>query len=180
LFAYARRLGTQEVVVVFNTATEGRTLLNCPARYPPGTIMANLLDPSETATVAPGFRISPITLPPASVKIFTAQTQMLPLDPTIIGISPPHDSHNAPAGTLIEIHFSDHMDTESVETAFSTTPQVNGIISWSPAHDAMVFTPAVPGFPSRAMIHVHIASTAKSAATGKYLHAGFDSRFLTN
>ena len=180
LFAYARRLENQEILVVINTATTSRTLLNCPTKYPPGTIMANLLNPKELATVAPGFRISPITIPPTAVKIFTAIAQMLPLDPTVVGISPTHDFRNAPARTSIEIHFSDPMDTESVETAFSTTPQVPGVNSWSRTHDAMVFTPSAPGFPSRAMIDVHIASTAKSVATGKYLHAGFDSRFLTN
>jgi alpha-amylase len=180
LFAYTRRLEKQEVVVVINTATTSRTLLNCPTKYPPGTVMVNLLNPGELVTVATGFRIPPLTLPPTSVKIFIAQTQMLPLDPTVIGISPTHDARNAPAKTSIEIHFSGNIDTESVETAFSTTPQVQGVISWSPTHDTMVFTPAVPGFPARAMIRVHIASTAKAATTGKYLHASFDSRFLTN
>jgi glycosidase len=180
LFAYTRRLEKQEIIVVINTAITSRTLLNCPTKYPPGTIMANLLNPKELATVTPGFRISSVTVSPSSVKIFIAQAQMLPLDPTVVGISPTHDFRNAPAGTSIEIHFSGPMDTESVETAFSTTPQVQGAISWSPTHDAMVFTPSAPGFPSRAMIDVHIASTAKSAVSGKYLHGCFDSRFLTN
>ena len=50
LFAYTRRLGSQEVFVVFNTATTAQTLPPCPTIYPKGTKLQNLLDENESLT----------------------------------------------------------------------------------------------------------------------------------
>ena len=51
LFAYARRLDSQEVLVVVNTASSSQTLPGRPTIYPVGTRLVNLLDTNETATV---------------------------------------------------------------------------------------------------------------------------------
>ncbi len=53
LFAWTRRLGTQEVFVVFNTAGTNQILPACPTIYPAGTKLQNLLDENEIVTVAP-------------------------------------------------------------------------------------------------------------------------------
>jgi alpha-amylase len=179
LFAYARRLGTQEIFVVFNTARTSQTLPGRPTIYPPGTRLVNLLDARETATVLAGSSTPPLTLPATSAKIFTAQSQMLPLDPVVTGISPAHDSRQAGPAWPVVIQFSEPMDTASVEAAFSTLPRMAGAFSWPPTRDKMMFTPRSPGFPSDTMITIHIVGTAKDAATGNRLPGGFESRFQT-
>jgi len=179
LFAYARRLGTQEVFVVFNTAATSRALPACPTIYSAGTKLVNLLDPRETATVLAGPKVPPVVVPGASARIFIAQSQILPLDPAVTDISPPHDSKEIPPPTPVVFQFSEPMDTESVEAVFSISPHVNGAFSWSPTHDAMTFTPQDPGFPPNTMMAAHIADTAKDAAEGNRLPGGFESRFQT-
>src|ERR1022692_148467 len=137
LFAYARRLGTQEVFVVLNTAPSSQTLPDRRTIYPEGTRLLNLLDPNETATVTAGPRTPPITMPGTSAKIFLAQSQMLPLDPVVTGITPAHDSTSAGTATPIVIKFSESMDTRSVESAFSTSPVATGAFAWSPMRDTL-------------------------------------------
>ena len=179
LFAYSRQLGAQEVFVVFNTAATSQMLPGCPAIYPPGTSLVNLLDPRETITVLAGSKTPAITVPATSAKIFIARSQLLPLDPTVTTLSPPHDSREIQIASPIVIQFSEPMDTESVEAAFWTAPRVRGACSWSQTRDEMTFTPEGPGFPSRTMIEVHIAGTARDAAPGNHLAGAFESRFRT-
>ena len=59
LFAYARRLGAQQVFVVFNTAETNQNLPPCPTIYPPGTKLQNLLDEKENLTVLAGGQTPP-------------------------------------------------------------------------------------------------------------------------
>ena len=179
LFAYVRRLGAQEVFVVFNTARTSQTLPGHPTIYPPGTRLVDLLDAREITTVLPGSKVAAITVPAISVRIFIAESEMLPLDPVVAGISPAHDSRQAGPALPVVIQFSEPMDTASVEAAFSTVPHVRGAYSWPPTGDKMTFTPQGPGFPPDTMITVHIADTAKDAATGNRLPGGFESRFQT-
>jgi glycosidase len=179
LFAYARRLGAQEVFVVFNTAGASQTLPGRPTIYPPRTRLVNLLDPRETATVLAGSTTPAITLPASSAKIFIAQAQVLPLDPVVLSISPAHDSREIGLASPIVIQFSGAMDTKSVEAAFSTLPLVEGAFSWSATRDKLTFTPQGSGFPPHTMIEVRIADTAKAAAAGNRFCGGFGSRFQT-
>ena len=179
LFAYARRLGAQEVLAVCNTAGINQTLPGRRTLYPSGTRLVNLLDPQETTTVLPGQKTPPITMPGTSAKIFIAQSQLLPLDPAVVAVSPAHDSRDAGVVSPLAVQFSEPMDTASVEAAFSTVPQIQGAFSWSPTHDKMTFTPRGSGFPPHTMIGLHIADSAKGAMTGNRLPGGFESRFQT-
>ncbi|HEX3720917.1 MAG TPA: alpha-amylase family glycosyl hydrolase [Verrucomicrobiae bacterium] len=172
LFAYARRLREQEILVALNTAGSSRTLPGCPTIYPPGTRLMNLLDPGETAVVLDGPKTPAITVPGTSVKIFIANSQMLPLDPVVVSVSPAYDSRDIGATSPLVIQFSEPMNTASVEAAFSTAPSIAGTYSWSAKHDALTFTPGEDGFPRHTMIQMHIAETSG-------LHGGFESRFQT-
>ncbi len=178
LFAYARRLGTQEVFVVFNTASSSQTLPGRPTIYPPGTTLVNLLDTNETVTVVSGPQTPPITVPGTSSKIFIAQSQWLPLDPVVTGITPAHDAAGVLAAAPIVIQFSQPMNTGSVVSAFSTLPATSGSFSWSPTHDILTFTPSTTAFPTQALVTVRITATAQ-AASGTAFHAAFESRFKT-
>ena len=54
-FAYSRTLaGSQQVYVVFNTASTSQSIGNRPTMYPAGTILVNALNPADTVTVVAG------------------------------------------------------------------------------------------------------------------------------
>ena len=146
LYACARRLGAQEIFVVLNTAATDQTLPACPTIYPAGTKLVNLLDPRETATVLGGPHIPPLVVPGTSAKIFVAQSRFLPLDPVVTGISPAHDPREISPTAPVVMRFSQPMNTDSVQAAFSISPQVRGAFSWSPTRDQMTFTPQASSF----------------------------------
>jgi glycosidase len=179
LFAYTRRLGTQEVFMVFNTAGTAQILPPCPTIYPKGTKLQNLLDENEILTVRGKKQIPSITIPGTSAKIFIAQSQIRLLDPVVTNILPAHDAMDVPPDKPIRIHFSMAMDINSVQEAFSIIPQVNGTFSWSAAHDEVTFAPTGSGFPPQTLISIHIGDSAFAMASRKTFYAGFESRFRT-
>lgn len=179
LFAYERRLGTQEVFVVFNTASTSQTLTNRSTSYAAGTVLANLLDTNETFSVLSGSVTPLLTVPAMAAKIFIAQSQMLPLDPVVISNSPAHAATNVATSSPVVIQFSQPMDTNSVQTAFSVTPAVSGSFSWSPAHDTLTFTPGADGWAKESAVTIRLADSAKDAVAGKTFHAPYESRFST-
>ncbi len=178
LFAYARRLDTQEVFVVLNTATSEQTLTNRPTLYSAGTALLNLLDTNETITVTAEARIPAITVPAMSAKLFIAASQWLALDPVVTATTPAHDATNVSTVAPIVLQFSQPMDTGSVVSAFSTLPATSGAFSWSAAQDTLTFTPS-GGFPAQTLVAVRLAATAHAAATDRAFCAGFESRFTT-
>ena len=177
LFAFMRRLGTQEVFVVCNTANTNLILPACPTIHPAGTQLQNVLDEKENLTVLAGGRTPPIVVPGTSAKVFVAASQIHPLDPVVTAISPAHDAKEISPAAPIVIYFSRPMDTGSVEQAFSTTPSVNGKFSWSPARDAMTFTPEGHGFPPQTLVAVRISNAAHDGVPGKPFYASFESRY---
>lgn len=177
LFAYTRQLGTEEVFVVFNTANTTQILPPCPTDIPSGTTMRNLLDEAETFAVTADGHGPSIAVPGTSAKIFVPQPQILPLDPVVTGVSPAHDAHEILPAAPIVIRFSKPMDTGSVEQAFSTSPAIKGVFSWSATRDEMTFTPASPGFDLQSMVTVRIGDTARDTVCGRTLFAAFESRY---
>jgi cyclomaltodextrin glucanotransferase len=178
LFAYARRLNTQEVFVVFNTTNSSQVLPSRPTIHSAGTTLVNLFDTNETAMVIAGSQTPPITVPGTTAKIFIAQSQWLPLDPVVTSNSPAHDSTSVSALTPLAVQFSQPMDTNSVMAAFSTIPPTIGDFAWSPAGDSFTYTPA-PSWPGLTTMTVRIADTAQAATTNKKLYAAFEARFRT-
>jgi glycosidase len=179
LFAYARRLGSQEVFVVFNTAGTTQTL---PARstiYPVGTTLVNLLNPSETITTIAGPQIPSISVPGTTAKMFIAQSALQSLDPVVTAMTPAHDAKNVATSTPVVITFSNAMDTMSVQNAFSTTPTTTGTFSWSGDNKTLTYTPNDPGWPGSTLVKLDLAPAAKSATSGKTFYAGFEARFTT-
>jgi glycosidase len=141
LLAYSRVLNTQEVFVVFNTATSSQTLPGRTVTYPAGTVLMNLLNTNENITVLAGSQTPAITVPSATAKIFIAQSQVLPLDPVVLAAAPAHSATNVPTWTPVVLQFSKPMDTNSVSSAFGVIPPASGTFSWSPANDTVTFTP---------------------------------------
>lgn len=179
LFAYARRLGTQEVYVVFNTSSSTQTLTNRATIYAPGTALVNLLDTNEILTVTAGSQTPLISVPSTTAKIFIAQSQLLPLNPVVISNSPAHAATNVPPGSPVVLQFSKSMNINSVQAAFSTTPQVAGTFSWSASGDTMTFTPTGAGFSPLTNITVTVSNTAFDAISGNTMVAPYKLLFQT-
>ena len=179
LFAYARRLGTQEVFVVLNTASSTKTLSASSTINPVGTTLVNLLNPDETIVVGAGPQTPSVSVPATSAKLFVAQSQWLLLDPVVITNSPAHDATNVSTFAPIVLLFSKPMNTNSVQAAFSTVPTVSGAFSWSAALDTMTFTPGNVGFPGLTNITVRLASSAVDGVSSNAFVAAYELKFKT-
>ncbi len=118
-------------------------------------------------------------MPGTSAKIFIAQSQLLPLDPVVVSNSPAHDATNVPINASIVLQFSKPMDTNSVQSAFSTTPAVGGTFAWSAAHDTMTFTPGGAGLPPLTTVVVRITNSAVDAVSGNAMFAPYQLQFHT-
>jgi len=179
LFAYARRLGTEEVFVVLNTSTSTQTLTNRPTILAAGTSLVNLFDTNEVLTVTATPEIPPITVLGTSAKVFVAQSDWKPLDPVVISNSPVHDATSAPTYSPIVLQFSQPMNRTSVETNFGTIPPVSGTFAWSPAGDMMIFTAGGAGLPGLTMMTVRLTNSAMDAVSGKAMYSPHEMRFKT-
>jgi glycosidase len=179
LFAYSRRLGTQEVFVVLNTASSTQVLTGRPVTYAPGTALANLLDPNETISVTSGSQTPAISVPSLTAKIFIAQSQMLPLDPVVVSNSPAHSATNVPTWSPLVLQFSQPMDTNSVQAAISISPAVNGSFRWAPANDVLTFTPGSAGLAGLTNITVRVTNTAVDGVSGNAMFAPYELKFAT-
>jgi glycosidase len=179
LFAYSRVLNTQEVFVVFNTASSSQTLPARTLTYPAGTVLVNLLNTNETLTLASGSQTPAITVPSTTAKIFIAQSQWQPLDPVVVSNSPSHWAANAPTFSPIVLQFSKPMDVNGVQAAFSTKPSVSGSFTWSAAHDTMTFTADGAGLPGLTNITVNLTNSAFDAVSGKTMFAPYNLLFQT-
>ena len=177
LFAYARRLGTQEVFVVFNTAGSTQTLTNRSTIFAPGTPIVNLFNTNEILTVTATPETPLISVPAMSAKVFVAQSDWLPLDPLVISNSPVHDVTNVSAASPIILQFSKAMDTNSVQSAFRTSPARTGTFAWTPAQDRMTFTPTTP-FPTLTMITVNVTNGIDTVS-GNAMFGGYELKFRT-
>ncbi|HWD91825.1 MAG TPA: alpha-amylase family glycosyl hydrolase [Verrucomicrobiae bacterium] len=177
LFAYARQLGAREVFVVLNTANTNEVLPPCPGIFPAGTKLLNALDEKETVTVNTDGQIPSLAMAGTSAKIFVTKSEFRPLDPTVTEISPRHDAQEIPATGAIVVHFSQPMDSGSVERAFSTVPTVKGAFSWSATREEMTFMPDSAGFPAQSTVSVRIGDTARAAVSGRTFYAGFESHY---
>ncbi len=179
LFAYSRVLNTQEAFVVLNTAGSTQTLSPCTLTYAGGTVLVNLLNTNETYTLNASSQTPSIAVPSTSAKIFIAQSQQLPLDPVVISNSPAHDATNVPVNASIVLQFSKPMDTNSVQSAFSTTPVVGGTFAWSAAHDTMTFTPGGAGLPALTTVVARVTNSAVDVVSGNAMFAPYQLQFHT-
>jgi hypothetical protein len=118
-------------------------------------------------------------VPAGGVKILVDIALWHPLDPVVVENSPAHDARDASGNTPIVLRFSEPMETNSAQTAFSTIPPVGGQFSWPAAHDTMTFTPEGAGFPAGAEVRVRVAAAAASADKARPLHAPYEMRFTT-
>lgn len=176
LFTFTRQQDQREILVVLNTATTNKTLPPCKVIYPSGTKMQNVLAEKESFVVTKEGNTPALDVPGTSAKMFVAETQFRPLDPTVTEISPAQDASGIPSTTPIIIQFSRPMDTAGVEKAFSTVPSIKGVFEWNLTHDQMTFLPDAPGFTGQ-RVTIRIGDTAHDATAGCKFYAAFESRY---
>jgi glycosidase len=179
LFAYSRLMNTQEVFVVFNTASSSQTLPATTLTYPAGTVLLNLLNTNESYTLTTGSQTPAITVPSTAAKIFIAQSQWQPLDPVVITNYPMHWATNVPTWSPVVFQFSKPMDTNSVQNAFFISPAVSGTFSWSPANDTITFTAGGAGLAELTNYIVRVTNSAVDAISGNAMFAPYELKFST-
>ncbi|HVM46755.1 MAG TPA: alpha-amylase family glycosyl hydrolase [Candidatus Acidoferrum sp.] len=179
LYAYSRRLGTQEVFAVLNTAGSTQTLPGCSVTYAPGTVLVNLLATNETITVTAASQTPSLSVPSTSAKLFLAQSQVLPLDPVVTTNYPAHSATSVPTWSSVVLQFSKPMDTNSVQSAFSISPAVSGSFGWSAAGDQLTFTPGAAGLAGLSTIVVRITNSAVDSVSSNALYAPYELKFTT-
>jgi glycosidase len=179
LYAYSRRLGAQELLVVLNTADAAQSLPALQLTYAPGTVLVNLLTPAETVTVSAASRTPVLSLPATAAKIFIARDQVRPLDPVVTANTPLHSATQVPISSPITLQFSEPMNTNRVQAAFSLQPPAAGTFEWSPAHDRLIFMPGTNGLAAGTNVVVRVADTAINAAAGNNLFGGYELKFAT-
>ncbi len=178
LLAYARRLGSEEVCVIINTATTPQTMGARPTIHPAGTVLVNLLNPAENVTVVAGVDgIPAITMAATSTKMFVAQSQLRPLSPVVAAIAPSHDAAGVSPASTISVTFSQAMNPATAQAAFSTVPASTGTFAWNGGNTVMTYTPS-SNLADTTLQAVRIESTAAGAG-GLAMHAPFESRFTT-
>jgi len=141
LFAYTRRLGAQEELVVFNTASTNQILPSCPTIYPAGTKLVNLLGEKEIVTVAPMKTPSPGPGGErAGVRGFELENNSL-LTPALS--SPEEEREKNSNGEIPSIAVPG--TTAKIFVAESQIHPLDPVVTAiSPAHDAGEISPTAP------------------------------------
>lgn len=176
-FAYARRLGAEELIVVLNTAPVGRALPARPTLQAAGTVMSNLLDPREELVIDASGQLPAQEVPPMSAKIFVAKSAVQPLAPVVTACWPLHDARQTPTRAPLVVRFSRPMNPTLTQDAFSLSPATAGTFAWSAAGDELTFTPS--GLAPNTLYTLRIAARARDASPGNEFHAPFEARFRT-
>ena len=178
LLAYARRLGGEEVYVVMNTATTALTIGARPTIHPAGTVLVNLFNPSETVTVAAGVDgIPSMSIPATSYKAFVSQAQYRALQPVVSSVTPAHDSAGISVASTLSFSFSQVMNTNSVQSVFSTVPATTGTFSWSSGNTVMTYAPS-SNMSGNTLYTARIEATAADS-NNLAMQGAFESRFTT-
>lgn len=182
LYVYSRRLADKEAVVALNTLSQTQTAgnggLGVLTEQTNGTVMVNLLDTNETATVGQDAGAGEIvfTVPAYGVKIWAPMSDIVPLPPTIVALSPAHDDGGAARATKITIGFDQPMNIGSVEAAFSVFPVVTGSFIWdSPSQ--VNFISSAP-LDANTKYSIHLGASAESSI-GNQLGVDFEGFFTT-
>jgi glycosidase len=178
LFAYERRMGTQELFIVFNTAGSSQTLPERQTSYPAGTTLVNVFNTNEVISVTATGSTPSVSVPGTTFKMFIAAAQWLPLDPVVTNQVPAHGATNVSPVAPLVLRFSEPMETASVQNAFSVSPPVAGAFAWNGARTEMTFTPAGPGFTALVTNRVRVTN-GTDTASGNSLYAPFETFFVT-
>lgn len=166
LFAYARRFGNEEVIVVLNNSNITRVLPQVATTKPAGTIFYEILVPGNTATVSSGANGFPsLPVEPLGYRIFmSGSSERWPIRTQVTNVTPAYRAEGVSTGTAISVTFNTQMQTSGAEIAFSITPEVAGTFAWSNGDTVLTFTPNAP-LEENETYTVKIADTAIGIST---------------
>ncbi len=179
LFAYARRLDGEEVLVVLNTSSSSQTLAERASLYASGTVMVNLLNTNETITVNGSGNTPSINVPGTSSKMFIAQSLWQPLDPVVANQAPVHGVGSVNVHSPLVLTFSKPMNTNSVQGAVTIQPPASGTFQWNAARTEMTFAPSGAGYAALTTVVVKVGTGAVDSVDGKSVFAPFETFFMT-
>jgi glycosidase len=178
VFAYSRIAGSQEVLVAVNTSDSAKTGQAWQTTYAPGTVLVNLLDPSQTVTVNLSQAVPAGTyLTGNGYAVFVPITQALDFDPEVVDVSVAQGDSLVTPLDPITVTFSEPMNRTSVQNALSFDPQVTGTLTWNANSTAVTFTPS-SSWPSLSNMRLIITSSATDQG-GRPLTGGFEREFRT-
>ncbi len=183
LYVYERILDTNGVLVALNTASGSREAIyngSGPAViHSNGTVLVNIFNTNDTLTVGSGGGpgLVALTLGGYESRIYIPSDRLIALAPSVISISPRHDTTGVDRASSIVIEFDRSMETGSVEAAFSMEPETAGVFSWFNENTRMVFNPDAL-LPQNTRCRIVIGATATSADAVE-LGAAFESFFDT-
>jgi methionine-rich copper-binding protein CopC len=86
-----------------------------------------------------------------------------PNPPTVLSTNPANNSNNVPLNSKISITFSEPMNMNATEYAFSSVPSLICTFTWVAGEMTMHLTPSV-SFPMNTLYTITISTTAKSKA----------------
>jgi len=179
LFAYARRLDSEEILVVLNTAGSSQSLPERSSLYPSGTQMVNLFNTNETITVNGSGNTPTINMPGTSYKMFIAKSLWQPLDPVVTNQVPAHGAGSVNVLSPLVLRFSKPMNTNSVQSAFTITPPVSGSFAWNATRTEMTFTPSGLGFVALTSNLVRVDAGVLDSVNSNSMFAPFETFFVT-
>ncbi len=178
LFAYSRIDGSEEVLVVVNTSDSPQTGQEWQTGFAPGTVLANVFEPSQTVTVNLAQKVPAGTsIVGNGYAVFVPISRLVDFEPEVVAVSVAQGDSLVTPIDPITVTFSEAMNKASVEAALSFDPAVTGTLTWNSSATEMTFTPQ-GNWPSLTDIRLVIAATATDAG-GQPLRGGFEREFRT-
>ncbi len=176
LYAFSRANDTDEVLIVFNTAGTAKSQSGIPVGFAAGALLVNMLDTTDTITVAAGQVVS-VNLNMQTSKLYYPSALAPAIPPSVTSVSPAFTTNNVATTTTISLTFDKPMNKTATQTAFSVSPTVPGAFAWANGDTQVTFT---PGQPLGANTRYTLTLAATAAGTnGQALGAAFVSYFDT-
>jgi glycosidase len=176
LYVFSRTNGAEEVVIAVNTTNAVKSTSNIPVGYAAGTQLINLLDTTDTITVAAGQQIS-VALAAHTSKIYYPASSAPALPATVTAVAPAHTATGVFPTNSISLTFDKAMNKPATQAAFALSPAVPGNFAWFDGDTRVVFTPSQP-LGANTRYTVTLGATAQ-AANGQQLGAAFVTCFDT-
>ncbi|MDX2176846.1 MAG: alpha-amylase family glycosyl hydrolase [Candidatus Sumerlaeia bacterium] len=178
MLAYTRGEGGAMVLVSMNTSASTRTQGALPTGWAQGTVVANALEPSETATIGVGGLFPERVLAGQAAGVWIPQALLPPAEPEVQSISPPDQDANVPTDSAIVIAFTKPMEPSSTLAAVSIAPATATASEWDPGFTTLTLRPLAELL-ARTTYTVSVAATANDADGARLAYPAL-ARFTTS
>jgi alpha-amylase len=178
VFAWSRTDSSEEVLVTVNTSDSAQTAQEWQTGFAPGTVLANVFEPSQTLTVNASQKVAAGTPIVANgYAVYVPKANLVDFEPEVVDVSVRQGDSLVTPLDPVTVTFSKAMNRASVESALAFDPAVTGTLTWNSASTAVTFTPTGQ-WPSLSSMRLTIAATAADTAS-LTLRGGFEREFQT-